>query len=552
MPPSPPTSPPSAASLKAWWKQFTLVQRFPKPSSSGGVFGVPLRDSLRYASVQISTANQNNELYVWGYIPVVVAKCGLFLKQKGTEVEGIFRINGSSRRMRELQTIFETPPRYGKNIQWEEHAFTPHDVASVFRRFLTSMPEPVIPNALYHDFRNAYSKKPFNQEEVVGAYKRLIARLPLANQYLLLYVLDLLTVFAKKSDINKMTSTNLAVIFRPAVLNHPAHEMSPEHHKLSQEVLEFMIEHQDWFMLDIPPPPRKDSIMATRKGRGAPTSVPTTTKSKTLFSSFMNQATAPNTNTNTVTATTMTAEPEDLGLYVGPVSDEEEGSGWRLAGTVNGTSTVGRRRTFSERGSPRPNITDESTRGGGGFDARRSAENVSSPPSSSSAPTSFGGPLKTVVTQLTPVHEGSGGDLENDQSRKESSSASPLVASSTGAPATGTATTTATGPVGTRSGGGVEGEDSSEGGTKEKEKRAKFDNEKLAKNEKDVDRERRGRSSKVGFFSGVRRSRTVEDKRREPVVGGGGMSDSEGKTGHPERHLLKKRNSKGEVEKTGR
>ncbi|KAG8772987.1 hypothetical protein FRC15_002343 [Serendipita sp. 397] len=271
--------------------------------------------------------------------------------------------------------------------------------------------------------------------------------------------------------------------------------MSPEHHKLSQEVLEFMIEHQDWFMLDIPPPPRKDSIMATRKGRGAPTSVPTTTKSKTLFSSFMNQATAPNTNTNTVTATTMTAEPEDLGLYVGPVSDEEEGSGWRLAGTVNGTSTVGRRRTFSERGSPRPNITDESTRGGG-FDARRSAENVSSPPSSSSAPTSFGGPLKTVVTQLTPVHEGSGGDLENDQSRKESSSASPLVASSTGAPATGTATTTATGPVGTRSGGGVEGEDSSEGGTKEKEKRAKFDNEKLAKNEKDVDRERRGRSSK--------------------------------------------------------
>jgi hypothetical protein len=42
--------------------------------------------------------------------------------------------------MRELQTIFETPPRYGKNIQWQEHAFTPHDVASIFRRFLTYMP----------------------------------------------------------------------------------------------------------------------------------------------------------------------------------------------------------------------------------------------------------------------------------------------------------------------------------------------------------------------------------------------------------------------------
>ena len=38
------------------------------------VFGKPLKDSLAYASVQISTANANGELYVWGYIPVVVAK----------------------------------------------------------------------------------------------------------------------------------------------------------------------------------------------------------------------------------------------------------------------------------------------------------------------------------------------------------------------------------------------------------------------------------------------------------------------------------------------
>jgi hypothetical protein len=38
------------------------------------VFGKPLKESLRYASVQISTANANGELYVWGYIPVVVAK----------------------------------------------------------------------------------------------------------------------------------------------------------------------------------------------------------------------------------------------------------------------------------------------------------------------------------------------------------------------------------------------------------------------------------------------------------------------------------------------
>lgn len=255
---APPQDPaPSKASLKAWWKQFSLVQRTKKEHEEkhgSKVFGVPLRESLRYASVHISTANADGQLYIWGYVPVVVAKCGLYLKETATEVEGTFRVNGSNKRMRELQAIFETPPRYGKDIDWTKEYYTTHDVASVFRRYLTQMPQPVIPHESYHEFRDALAKKPYNQEEVIATYKRLIGRLPRANQYLLLYVLDLLSVFARKSDKNLMTATNLAVIFRPGLIAHPKHEMAPEQHQLSQEVLEFLIAHQDWFMLDIAPP----------------------------------------------------------------------------------------------------------------------------------------------------------------------------------------------------------------------------------------------------------------------------------------------------------
>jgi RhoGAP domain len=91
----------------------------------------------------------------------------VYFNSTGTEVEGIFRINGSTKRMRELQTIFETPPRYGKNIQWQEHAFTPHDVASIFRRFLTYMPVsdlfytpfPIFPMTFSFPFPSSYSLK---------------------------------------------------------------------------------------------------------------------------------------------------------------------------------------------------------------------------------------------------------------------------------------------------------------------------------------------------------------------------------------------------------
>ncbi|KAG8908359.1 hypothetical protein FRB99_007286 [Tulasnella sp. 403] len=273
MPPvsgSPPA--PSKASLKAWWKQFTFMQKMKKNphvnpsvakiSAGSTVFGKPLRESLRCASVHISTANAQGELYVWGYVPVVVAKCGLYLKENATEVEGTFRVNGSNKRMRELQVLFDTPPRYGKDLDWSKRQFTTHDVASVFRRYLTQMPEPVIPHDRYHDFRNVLSRQPqLSQQDKIETYKRLIQSLPRANQYLLLYVLDLLSVFARKADKNLMTAQNLATIFRPGIINHPSHELAPTEHRLSQEVLEFLIAQQDWFMMDVSPPPRRDSIL---------------------------------------------------------------------------------------------------------------------------------------------------------------------------------------------------------------------------------------------------------------------------------------------------
>lgn len=55
------------------------------------------------------------------------------------------------------------------------------------------------------------AKRPFNRDEVIARYKRLIRSLPRANQYLLLYVLDLLSVFARKSERNLMTAKSNAL-----------------------------------------------------------------------------------------------------------------------------------------------------------------------------------------------------------------------------------------------------------------------------------------------------------------------------------------------------
>lgn len=48
-----------------------------------GIFGVTLEDSIRYANVAISLTDEHGESFIYGYVPIVVAKCGVFLKEKG-------------------------------------------------------------------------------------------------------------------------------------------------------------------------------------------------------------------------------------------------------------------------------------------------------------------------------------------------------------------------------------------------------------------------------------------------------------------------------------
>ncbi|KAI0526496.1 hypothetical protein F5B22DRAFT_586107 [Xylaria bambusicola] len=261
-----PASPPSKrADLKSWWKKFQVQptrHQEARETRPQGIFGVPLRQSITYANVAISLIDENGQSYIYGYVPIVVAKCGVYLKEKATSIEGIFRLNGSEKRIKELKIQFDSPDRYGKGLVWD--GYTVHDAANVLRRYLNDLPEPVVPLDLYERFREplrGHTKQAvgdnegtqllenFDQHEAVVKYQALIKELPPLNRQLLLYILDLLAVFAAKSDENRMTAQNLAAIFQPGMLSHPQHAMAPEEYRLNQCVIIFLIEHQDHFLI---------------------------------------------------------------------------------------------------------------------------------------------------------------------------------------------------------------------------------------------------------------------------------------------------------------
>lgn len=143
--------------------------------------------------------------------------------------------------------------------------YTVHDAANILRRYFNQLPEPIIPLEFYQRFRDPLrnhqaqavgaieaqspSEGEFDHVAAIRAYQNLITELPPLNRQLLLYILDLLAVFASKSDLNKMTTPNLAAIFQPGILNHPQHDMAPQEYRLSQDVLIFLIENQDSFLI---------------------------------------------------------------------------------------------------------------------------------------------------------------------------------------------------------------------------------------------------------------------------------------------------------------
>ncbi|KAK2030965.1 RhoGAP domain-containing protein [Colletotrichum zoysiae] len=238
------------------------AEQFAADNRPHGIFGVPLRQSITYANVAISLVDENGKSYIYGYVPIVVAKCGVFLKEKATTVEGIFRLSGSEKRIKELKQIFDSPDRYGKGLVWDN--YTVHDAANVLRRYLNDLPEPVVPLDLYEKFRDPLrgatrqavgdAEGPqfvddFDEQAAIVKYQKLITELPPLNRQLLLYILDLLAVFAAKSEENRMNSQNLAAIFQPGMLSHPQHAMAPEEYRLNQCVLIFLIENQDHFLI---------------------------------------------------------------------------------------------------------------------------------------------------------------------------------------------------------------------------------------------------------------------------------------------------------------
>ncbi|KAK6297765.1 hypothetical protein J4Q44_G00323480 [Coregonus suidteri] len=177
-------------------------QRGKERSFTGGtkVFGVPL-ESLQLCYVP-----------VYGLVPCfLVYACEHLLGYAGTD--GLFRKSGSVVRLRTLRAKLD----HGEACL---STALPCDVASLLKLFCRELPDPLFPSDLHSALLKAQLLP--TVEERASATQLLSCLLPDRNSAFLRYFFHFLSKVSHRCAENRMTNSNLAVIFAPSLLP-PSH-----------------------------------------------------------------------------------------------------------------------------------------------------------------------------------------------------------------------------------------------------------------------------------------------------------------------------------------
>jgi hypothetical protein len=176
----------------------------PSPSGaaahpSGKVFGVAL-------SKLIKSGAENG-------IPLV---CWEILKNLGSKdrivTEGLFRVSAAQPEVTALLTRIEN----GEQMQWDQHS--PHLIATLLKKWLIDLPEPVFPFAVYESMMTAMDD-PIPLKKLTKIFKKLPSVNKALAEALLLFLSRVSTC-----EVNQMTPQNLAVVFAPILLQPPRHK----------------------------------------------------------------------------------------------------------------------------------------------------------------------------------------------------------------------------------------------------------------------------------------------------------------------------------------
>uniref|UniRef100_A0AAQ6IDR2 Rho GTPase activating protein 45b n=1 Tax=Anabas testudineus TaxID=64144 RepID=A0AAQ6IDR2_ANATE len=170
-------------------------------------------------------------------IPFIITKCISEIERRALKMKGIYRVNGVKTRVEKLCQAFEN----GKELV-ELSQCSPHDISNVLKLYLRQLPEPIMPFHLYNSLMGLAKESlqgdgdalageaegpelvdlgPDTDPEIlvlVDKLKERLKELPKANLATLRYIVRHLRKIAELEEDNKMSPSNLGIVFGPSLM----------------------------------------------------------------------------------------------------------------------------------------------------------------------------------------------------------------------------------------------------------------------------------------------------------------------------------------------
>jgi hypothetical protein len=196
----------------------------PPPPPANPLFGVPHEVSLKNAeTLKISHPTFTLVQYI---------------RKNGIDQQGIFRESGNVGVIKSVSEDYDQ----GKEPNLDQMEM--REISGVLKNYLRSLPQPLLTFDLYSQFLTVL-RSGGSQEKDAQLYKALIKSLPTGDKLFLQSLLALLADIAKNQEVNKMTISNLSIVFGPSLLRPRSENVASELFDVPDvsRVIEFLITH---------------------------------------------------------------------------------------------------------------------------------------------------------------------------------------------------------------------------------------------------------------------------------------------------------------------
>ncbi|CAO1363416.1 unnamed protein product [Diamesa serratosioi] len=214
-----------------------------RSSSKQQIYQKPLKTAQ--FGVTLKYINDNSPCL--NYIPPAVRMCVDHLSLSDIiDTEGIFRRSGNISRINEMKKKINEGNVDFLNFSSEDT----HVVAGLLKTFLRDLSEPLLTYDLYEEIIQFLD---WPKEERSRNVKMMLReKLPVENYELFKYVVEFLVQIMDRKDFNKMTSSNLAIVFGPNLVWAKSEQMSLDEIGPINAFIDYVLQnHDDIYIFDI-------------------------------------------------------------------------------------------------------------------------------------------------------------------------------------------------------------------------------------------------------------------------------------------------------------